>query len=104
MRTRFDFWNPHGLGYKFFAEAKRLWEAELYRESKITTVQAALVMGVSSNLYAMDKVAMAYTAEAVRLSQDLKLFGLNESIKNDKSARNLQGYQFTAWSMFFWVR
>lgn len=61
-------------------------------------------MGVSYNLYAMDKVAMAYTAEAVRLSQDLKLFDFPGSIEKDMNERHVQGYEFTAWSLFFWVR
>lgn len=103
MRNRFDFWNPHGIGYKFFAEARRLWEIQLHQDSLVTTVQAAIVMSVTYNLYAIDKIGIMYTAEAVRLALDLRLFELPAAMGN-RSDRELHGFGFTAWSLYFWVR
>ncbi|RFN54941.1 zn(2)-c6 fungal-type DNA-binding domain protein [Fusarium flagelliforme] len=62
------------LGYKFFAEAKRLWELELMEKSSITTVQAAMIFHIMYNIYSMDKLGMTYGVQAVAMAKDLKLF------------------------------
>lgn len=103
MRDRFEFWNPNSLGYKFFAEARRLWELELHNDSCITSVQAGLVMSVTYNLYALDKVGMTYTADAIMIARELNLFELPSSLRSS-NYREWHGYGFTGWALYFWAR
>lgn len=104
VQNRFDYWDPSGIGYKFFAEARRLWDIQFHQESHVTSIQAALVMGVMFNLYAMDRVGITYMTEGVRLARNLNLFELPQYMGVNISERELRGFGFTAWSLYFWVR
>ncbi|KAL6808365.1 nitrate assimilation regulatory protein nirA [Trichoderma camerunense] len=72
--NRLEYWNPHSLGYRFFAEARRLWELEAGQKSSITTVQAGMVINIMYNMYSMDKIGMTYGVQAIAMAHDLKLF------------------------------
>ncbi|KFA69723.1 hypothetical protein S40285_09672, partial [Stachybotrys chlorohalonatus IBT 40285] len=98
LDDRTQFWDPHTLGYKFAAEARRLWELEVLDRCSVTAVQAAMMMNVTYNLYAMDKVGMVYDAQAVALARELKLFDTVQW----RTKREWVGYGFTAWSLYFW--
>ncbi|KAM5528913.1 C6 transcription factor [Fusarium oxysporum f. sp. phaseoli] len=52
-----EFWNPNSLGYRFLAEAKRLWTVEESRERSLTTLQAALIINTIVNMFGMDTLA-----------------------------------------------
>ncbi|KAF2475141.1 uncharacterized protein BDR25DRAFT_381964 [Lindgomyces ingoldianus] len=96
MDNRVEFWNPRTLGYQFSAEARRLWEFEAGR-SKITTVQAAMLMNISYSENGMDKIGWAYLVQAVDMSHDLHIFDTSTDIK---SAEMENVRAFTAWSLF----
>ncbi|KAF5976055.1 nitrogen assimilation transcription factor nit-4 [Fusarium coicis] len=42
--SRLEYWNPESLRYRFLAESRRLWELEMEKEPRITTLQAAMVL------------------------------------------------------------
>ncbi|KAK5996294.1 Nitrogen assimilation transcription factor nit-4-like protein [Cladobotryum mycophilum] len=71
---RAEFWNPQGLGYKFFAEAKRLWELEAYSTKSLPTVQAATLFHLQYVLFGLDELAYTYITQAIDMSQQLHLF------------------------------
>lgn len=103
MNGRYEFWNPDTLGYKFLAEAKRIWEVEMHNDGSITTVQAALIINLIYNLYAMDKVGMSYGIAAVQLADQLNLFAAHDDSPSMSEVQR-HGYTYTAWSIFFWFR
>jgi hypothetical protein len=101
LPNRSEFWNPHTLGYKFFAETKRLWELEQYKESSSTTIQAALLLYTIHILLGLDKVAVTYLAQAISMAQKLNLFDRPSphlSLQEQRSAA------ITAWSVFWFQR
>ncbi|KAK4662408.1 hypothetical protein QC763_0087930 [Podospora pseudopauciseta] len=55
-----SYWSPHNLAYQFMAEAKRLWELES-DTPRLTTIQAAMLMNVNTNMNAMDEIGFNYT-------------------------------------------
>ncbi|CAI6338004.1 unnamed protein product [Periconia digitata] len=100
LADRREYWKPQSLSYKFFAEARRLWDEERYRKSRITTVQAGLVMNILYNMYSMDKLGMTYAVQAVSIAHDLNIFGDTSSLR---SARKQHAYGFTAWCIYSWL-
>jgi hypothetical protein len=86
------------LGYRFLAEAKRLWELELM-QSKLTTIQAALFLNGSYNLDGVDAVGWRYASQAIAMADKLHLFAAPPSGTSEKMriAR-----EFTAWTLFCW--
>ena len=97
IQYRNEPWNPRNLGYQFLAEAKRLWELEL-GDKKITTIQAALVMAMTSKMDGIDKVGWLYLSQAIQMAYDLNLFKDIEV----KSMKMRTARQFTAWAVFTW--
>ncbi|PMB70555.1 Nitrogen assimilation transcription factor nirA [Beauveria bassiana] len=61
---RVEYWNPQSLGYKFFAEARRLWDMDRLEPDSVTTIQAGMIMNIIYNVYSMDKVGLSYGAQA----------------------------------------
>jgi hypothetical protein len=80
------------------AEARRLRELEVYEDS-LTTVQATMVMALTYNMNAMDKIGWSYTEQAYAMARRIKLFDPHPVGMDDKtkSARGL-----TAWAIFAW--
>ncbi|KAF2096473.1 nitrate assimilation regulatory protein nirA [Rhizodiscina lignyota] len=95
---RLEYWNPHNLGYRFFAEAKRLWEMERMEETCLTTIQAASMINIMYIMYSMDKLGMTYGVQAVAMANKLGLFGPTTQFK---SKRKRISYGFTAWCLFY---
>ena len=97
LRYRNEPWNPHNMGYKFLAEAKRLWELEIGK-NKVTTIQAALVMNMCVNMNGLDKVGWSYLGQAIQMAHAMNIFEPVEvKSKKMKDVRHL-----TAWALFAW--
>jgi hypothetical protein len=101
FKDRSEHWNPRNLGYRFLAEAKRLWELALNEKNSLTTIQAALVINIIMNMYSLDKVGMTYAVKAVAMSHELELFTPHT---HSNGTASQQSYGFTAWSVFWWTR
>ena len=101
MADRSEYWNPHTLGYKFLAEAKRLWELEQIQPRCLTTLQAAVILTVILTADSMDKVGLSYSVQAIVIAEELDIFG---SLTSVKSERGRQSYGFAAWALFFLTR
>ena len=85
------------MGYKFFAEAKRLWELELTAEATLTTIQAGQIFNMVYCMHSMDKLGMTYGIQAVGMAEKLKLFGPTFPFKSE---RKRISYGFTAWCIY----
>ncbi|KAK4640007.1 hypothetical protein QC761_0087480 [Podospora bellae-mahoneyi] len=55
-----SYWCSHNLAYQFMAQAKRLWKLES-DTPRLTTIQAAMLMNVNTNMNAMDEIGFNYT-------------------------------------------
>ncbi|KAM0189320.1 hypothetical protein ACHAPI_010086 [Fusarium lateritium] len=91
-------WDTQSLSYRFFAEAKRLWELEMGR-SKLTTLQAALVMNSIYNMDGLDQIGNVFLVEAAKIAHNLDLFIPSEG--HQRSEMDV-ARQFTAWCLFSW--
>lgn len=94
------FWIPQGLGYRFLAEAKRLWEMEDHESSKLTTVQAAIILNAVSLTDATDKIGKAFFVQAVAMAKDLKLLTTPDEEIPDQTMRKARAV--TAWCLYGW--
>lgn len=97
--NRNKFWLPHNLGYQFTAEAKRLWELERPGKSRLTTIQAAIVLNIVVNLNGLDRIGHAYLVQALAMAHDLKLFDVPQPLESDKMRKSRT---ITAWGLFNW--
>jgi hypothetical protein len=93
---RAQYWRPETLGYRFLAEAKRLWALESGK-SKLTTLHAAMVLHIIYTMNGMDQVGISYLLQSVRLAQNLKLFAPEQTEGRTRTAR-----VFTAWALYRW--
>ncbi|KAI7766366.1 hypothetical protein LZL87_013140 [Fusarium oxysporum] len=93
---RAQFWRPETLGCRFLAEAKRLWELESGK-SKLTTLQAAMVLHIIYTINGMDQIGISYLLQSVQLAQDLELFAPEQTEGRTRTAR-----VFTAWALYRW--
>ncbi|KAJ3455123.1 hypothetical protein MRS44_013723 [Fusarium solani] len=93
---RAQFWRPETLGYRFLAEAKRLWELESGKV-KLTTLHAAMVLHVIYAINGLDQVGVSYLIQSVLLAQGLKLFAPEQTEGRTRTAR-----VFTAWALYRW--
>jgi hypothetical protein len=100
MANRTEYWNPQTLGYKFLAEAKRLWEMEQIEKKTLTTLQAALVINITYNSDSMDKLGVTYSVQAIAMAEELDIFGPLTSMESE---RMRQSCNFTAWGLYFWT-
>ncbi|KAF2008697.1 hypothetical protein BU24DRAFT_429269 [Aaosphaeria arxii CBS 175.79] len=92
---RAEFWNPDNLGYRFLAEARRLWELEVI-QPQLTTIHAALILNVVYNMNGADKLGYRYNAQAVAMANELEIFSPSTGIsKREQDARD-----FTAWFLY----
>ncbi|KAH6607270.1 hypothetical protein Trco_003583 [Trichoderma cornu-damae] len=96
--NRDQFWVPQSLRYRFLAEAKRLWEQESNKVD-LVTVQAATLLNLIYSHNGMDKVGMPYLTQALKIAQQIDLFGDNA---NEKNGRMVHARVFTAWALFNW--
>jgi hypothetical protein len=94
-----EFWNPSTLGYKFLAEAKRLWVDEGSHERSLTALQATLIINTIVNMFGIDELASVYLVQAVNMAHELGLFDSTTYVKHRKLRHS---YDLTAWSLFHW--
>jgi hypothetical protein len=55
------------------AEAKRLWELEV-GQSKLTTIQAGILMNILYDLSSLDKIGVPYQFQAIGMAKEINLF------------------------------
>lgn len=96
---RVEYWNPQSLGYKFFAEARRLWDMDRLEPDSVTTIQAGMIMNIIYNVYSMDKVGLSYGAQASAMAYKMGLFKLPDEV-TDPSLQIVR--DFTAWGLVLW--
>ncbi|KAI2615137.1 hypothetical protein GGR54DRAFT_642636 [Hypoxylon sp. NC1633] len=73
MKNRAEYWSPDNLGYRFLAEARRLFELE-QANSTITAIQAAAIINSTCNLNGIDEISWVYTYKALEMAQNISLF------------------------------
>ncbi|KAK0653055.1 nitrate assimilation regulatory protein nirA [Cercophora newfieldiana] len=100
FQDRVEHWNPRSLGYKFLAEAKRLFEMEINDKSSITLLQASNIINVLLNMDSMDKLGMTYTVHSVALAYNL---GLYETPSRPRSKLRQRVYDYTAWNFYWYI-
>ncbi|KAJ4298122.1 hypothetical protein N0V90_006021 [Kalmusia sp. IMI 367209] len=88
------------MGYKFFAEARRLWDEARHKKSHITTVQAGFVINILYSMDSMDKLGMTYAVQALAIAHDLDIFGYP---RQTWSRRKKHAYGFTAWCLYSYL-
>lgn len=86
--------------YRFFAEAKRLWELEAPKP-RITTIQAGIIFSVIHNLRGLDEIGQAYRIHALTLAHELNLFDGTRN-RHEHSDRIWNGRAYTAWALYNW--
>ncbi|KKO98434.1 hypothetical protein THAR02_09461 [Trichoderma harzianum] len=96
--NRNQFWVPQSLRYRFLAEAKRLWELESHQVD-LVAVQTATLLNLIYSHNGMDKVGQPYLMHALKVAQQLDLFGDHA---NETYERMVHARVFTAWALFNW--
>ncbi|KAF3799371.1 Nitrogen assimilation transcription factor nirA [Colletotrichum gloeosporioides] len=96
--NRVEYWNPNTLGYRFLAEAKRLWELQA-SEPRVTTIQAGILFSVFHNLCGLDEIGQPYRIHGVKLALKLRLFSKSSCGNNDSKRK---GWAYTAWALYNW--
>ncbi|PVH92895.1 hypothetical protein DM02DRAFT_604691 [Periconia macrospinosa] len=91
------FWDPQNLGYRFLAEARRLWEL-IAETASLTTIQAGYLITAVYNVNGLDKIGLSYTLQAISMAYKMDLFRL--SITDEYKLQNAKA--ITAWSLFSW--
>jgi hypothetical protein len=92
-------WLPESPTYRFMAEARKLWDIESFRTSRITTIQAALILSYTTTNNGMDEVGTMYLKQACEMGRDLLLFGPDN---NREGVKMGIARAFTAWAIFSW--
>jgi len=76
-----------------------MWETQALdgKRRKLTSIQAAMIINVVYNLYALDKLGTIHGLQSLSLARDMRLFEGNTHITSERvrHARN-----FTAWCLF----
>jgi len=71
---RAQYWNPNTLGYRFLAEARRLWDIEfLATTPTLPSFQGGILLYLLYMLYGMDKIAFSFRQELYRCIRTLNL-------------------------------
>ena len=94
---RIKFWLRENLGYRFMAEAKRLWELERPGEIHLTTIQTALVLNIVVSVNGLDRIVHTYLLQALVIAHELDLFGTPQAPADDKTQK---ARTVTAWPLF----
>ena len=89
-------WNPENIAYKFMSECKRLWDLESPGRSRLTTVQAALVLNAMYNSNANDFIANRYLDQACEMAKALGMFG---PARHHTSSNPYRARAITAWAV-----
>ena len=94
---RYKVWDPRNLGYKFTAEARRLWDIA-QDEPCLTTIQAALLFNMLYACHGLDRLGFVFLEYAVAQGSQLGLFQPEPNLGYTEEIA--QG--FTAWAIFNW--
>ncbi|OAG06511.1 uncharacterized protein CC84DRAFT_1090661 [Paraphaeosphaeria sporulosa] len=97
LEDRWMLWHPENIAYKFMSECKRLWDLEPPERSRLTTVQAALILNITYNLNANDFIAIRYLDQACDMATALGLF---EPARHDISSKSYRARAITAWAVW----
>ncbi|KAK4450362.1 nitrate assimilation regulatory protein nirA [Podospora aff. communis PSN243] len=101
FHDRVEHWNPQSLGYRFFAETKRLFEMEINDENRsITLLQAGNIINILLNMDSMDKLGMTYNIHCVSIAYDL---GLYKTPSQPRSKLRQRVYDYTAWNLYWYI-
>jgi hypothetical protein len=97
MPDRTRYWLPINLGYKFTAEANRLWQIERSGKVHLTTIQAAIILTTVISFNGLDRVGTKYLEQALLMAHEISLFDAPaDSEKDDvRKARTV-----TAWALY----
>ena len=95
-----EFWNPATLGYRFFAEAKRLWEVEICHKPSLLTVQAAAILHMLYSQFGMDKINHTFCTHSLRILFD---HGYLEPIIIGETYRSRRSRGLVSWQ-WFWMQ
>ncbi len=100
LPDRRQFWKPQSLGYKFLAEARRLWELERqYGEVTLTTAISGVLLNVEYNHNSMDKLGRNFLAESVAMANELGIFD-PDATEKIPSRKMRTAREFFAWGLF----
>ncbi|KAL7624724.1 hypothetical protein AAE478_006295 [Parahypoxylon ruwenzoriense] len=97
MKNRAEHWLPDNIGYRFLAEARRLFDLEQGNPT-ITTVQAAAIINSTCNINGIDDISWIYMYKSLEMAQMISLF----SPSPDESKEWQVAAGVTAWSLFNW--
>ncbi|PVI05577.1 hypothetical protein DM02DRAFT_584122 [Periconia macrospinosa] len=100
LANRSDYWDPQTLGYKFFAEAKRLWEIESMSKKSLPTLQAALIFNVLFNVDCMDMIGLTYQTQAIDIAHEIDLFNTDTHVTRSSGTNSRA---FTLWCLYWWM-
>ncbi|KAH7029827.1 uncharacterized protein B0I36DRAFT_245517 [Microdochium trichocladiopsis] len=96
---RVKYWDPATLGYRFFAETRRLWDLESDKAS-IPAIQAAVIIHAYYCLCGLDMLGWTYTFRAVQMGHAMNLF--NGCPGPDTTPRMHNAAGFVAWALYSW--
>ncbi|KAK1830892.1 hypothetical protein QBC39DRAFT_100834 [Podospora conica] len=100
---RDKFWQPQSLGYKFLAEARRLWELECRSDPpSLTVAQSAMLLNIEYNHNSMDKIGHTFLKKAVTMAESLGIFKIKarDEIKSRKMRAARDAF---AWGLYSWA-
>ncbi|RYP89175.1 hypothetical protein DL770_004547 [Monosporascus sp. CRB-9-2] len=90
-------WMPESIGYRFFAEARRLLDLER-ANATITTIQAAAIMCLTCTINGVDNIGWPYLQMSLEMAKTLNLF--SHTPESDQEWQRAAA--ITAWGLFNW--
>ena len=91
------------MGYKFLAEARRLWELECKSDAvSLTVAQSAMLINIEYNHNSMDKIGHTFLMQAVGMARKLDIFRL-QGQQEIKSAKMKAARDAFAWGLYSWT-
>ncbi|RYP54262.1 hypothetical protein DL768_000836 [Monosporascus sp. mg162] len=90
-------WMPENIGYRFFAEARRLLDLER-ANATITTIQAAAILSLTCTVNGVDDLGWPYLQMSLAMAKTLNLF----SYTPESDQEWQRAAAITAWGLFNW--
>ncbi|KAI5928338.1 hypothetical protein F4810DRAFT_719950 [Camillea tinctor] len=97
VNRRAEHWVPGNLGYRFLAEALRLYDLERSNPT-ITTVQATALIHLEYFINGVDELGRPYLKDSIEMACRLGIF--NPNIYRDQEWQSV--VEVTAWGLFNW--
>ncbi|OIW29229.1 hypothetical protein CONLIGDRAFT_715599 [Coniochaeta ligniaria NRRL 30616] len=103
-KNRQQYWEPGGNPrYKFFTEARRLWDtAQNSGNDRLTTVQAGLLLSAVHGIDSLDTMGWKCAARSIEMAGNLGLFDSDVEMEDGHDPRAEHARAYTAWSVFCW--